>query len=293
MCVLFRKEINISLHKSAARVFACAHELFVVRSALDLAHGGKESLGEEVAGGIGIGHHITELVVADTHGDYGLIAAESRLGVVLNGVVCPVVTRPGAGALPAVFAGIGFIGAEYENVGNSLDNRKIYVEIALDSRLFRFNATSKASDVLERLVEKGLHATVSSSGVTGLSKLELNFPKSVIEEERISWKPRHIVIPPAPSILESAADSATKILNQLNKMDFVSVWSNLVGVTANANLLLENVNTIVGSQQGNIAEVMDNVRDAASNLRDFSNEIKNSPSLLLRSNDPERLNETR
>lgn len=188
---------------------------------------------------------------------------------------------------------ISFIGAEYENVGNSLDNRKIYVEIALDSRLFRFNATSKASDVLERLVEKGLHATVSSSGVTGLSKLELNFPKSVIEEERISWKPRHIVIPPAPSILESAADSATKILNQLNKMDFVSVWSNLVGVTANANLLLENVNTIVGSQQGNIAEVMDNVRDAASNLRDFSNEIKNSPSLLLRSNDPERLNETR
>ena len=229
-------------------------------------------------GGLGAGQHE---FLAETHFTNPVSGLDIGSAVNFRGVRVGSVKR------------ISFIGAEYENIGNQDDRRKIYVEISLDSRLFRFNATSRSSDVLERLVEKGLHATVSSSGVTGLSKLELNFPKNAIDEERISWKPRHIVIPPAPSILESAADSATKILNQLNQMDFVSVWSNLVGVTANANLLLENVNTIVGSQQGNIGEIMENVRDAASNLREFSNEIKNSPSTLLRSSDPERLDETR
>jgi len=134
---------------------------------------------------------------------------------------------------------------------------------------------------------------VSSSGVTGLSRIELNFPTLRIADEKISWRPQYVVIPPAPSILQSAADSATQILDQLNKMDFVTAWSNVVEVTGAASILLNDASSLLQSQKGNIGEILDNVREAASGLRAFTDEIRSNPSALLRSSTPERLEETK
>ena len=172
---------------------------------------------------------------------------------------------------------ISFIGAEYDEIGNPHDRRQIYVELALDKRLFRFGGKEEhVREGLERLVERGLHATVSSSGVTGLSKIELNFPTVPLVDEKISWRPQYIVIPPAPSILQSAA-----------------AWSNVVEVTGSANVLLQDTTTLLQAQKGNIGEIMDNVREASIGLRSFTDQIQSNPSLLLRSSTPERLDETR
>ena len=189
---------------------------------------------------------------------------------------------------------ISFIGAEYDEIGNPRDRRQIYVELALDKRLFRFGGNEeRVREVLERLVERGLHAMVSSSGVTGLSKIELNFPTIPRDDEKISWRPKYTVIPPAPSILQSAADSATQLLDQLNKMDFASAWSNVVETTGSANTLLPDVTALLQAQKGNIGESLDNVREASAGLRAFTDEIRSNPSALLRSSTPERLDETR
>ena len=189
---------------------------------------------------------------------------------------------------------ISFIGAEYDEIGNPLDRRQIYVELALDKRLFRFGGDeARVHEVLNRLVERGLHATVSSSGVTGLSKIELNFPKIPREDEKVSWKPKYIRIPPAPAFLQSAADSVTQVLDQLNRMDFVTAWSNVVEVTGNANVLLQDVIALIQEQKGNVGEVMDNVREASIGLRAFTDAIRANPAALLRSSTPDQLDETR
>ncbi len=187
---------------------------------------------------------------------------------------------------------ISFIGAEYAGVRHE-DRRKIYVEMNLDRRLFRMGDEVEPNQVLATMVKRGLHATVSASGVTGLSRVELNFPKGEVKEETRSWDPRYPIIPPAPSILQSAADSAQQILNQLNKMDFVAAWSNLLDVAQNANTALGNVNQVLTGEQGNIGEILGNVRDASSSLRDFADQIRNNPSSVLRSYTPARLEETR
>ena len=135
--------------------------------------------------------------------------------------------------------------------------------------------------------------TVSSSGVTGLSKIELNFPKILLEDEKISWRPKYIVIPPAPAFLQSAADSVTQILDQLNRMDFVTAWSNVVEVTGSANVLLQDATALIQTQKGNVGEIMDNVREASIGLRAFTDEIRANPAALLRSSTPEQLDETR
>lgn len=220
--------------------------------------------------------------IAETHFSYPVSGLDVGSAVNFRGVRVGSVRR------------ISFVGAEYDEIANPLDRRQIYVELALDKRLFRMsNKEERVREVLERLVERGLHATVSSSGVTGLSRIELNFPTIPREDEKISWRPQYVVIPPAPSILQSAADSATQILDQLNKMDFVGAWSNVVEVTAAANVLLRDASTLVQSQKGNVGEILDSFREAASGLRAFADEIRSNPSALLRSSTPERLDETK
>lgn len=230
-------------------------------------------------GGFGAEQHE---FVAETHFSYPVSGLDVGSAVNFRGVRVGTVRR------------ISFIGAEYDEIGNPHDRRQIYVELALDKRLFRFGGKEEhVNETLSRLVERGLHATVSSSGVTGLSKIELNFPKIPREDEKISWRPKHIVIPPAPAFLQSAADSVTQVLDQLNRMDFVTAWSNVVQVTGSANILLQDFTTLLEAQRGNVDDIMGNVREASAGLRAFTDEIRANPSLLLRSNTPERLDETR
>ena len=230
-------------------------------------------------GGFGTAQHE---FTAETHFSYPVSGLDVGSAVNFRGVRVGSVRR------------ISFVGAEYDDIGNPYDRRQIYVELALDKRLFRFGGKEDhVNEALARLVERGLHATVSSSGVTGLSKIELNFPKIPREDEKISWRPKHIVIPPAPAFLQSAADSVTQILDQLNHMDFVTAWSNVVEVTGSANVLLQDTTTLLQAQKGNIGEIMDNVREASIGLRSFTDQIQSNPSLLLRSSTPERLDETR
>ena len=187
---------------------------------------------------------------------------------------------------------ISFIGAEYDNVSPS-HARNIYVLMALDQKLCRMSRNDTPERFMKRLLEQGLHATVTASGITGLSRIEMNFPKTEITDEKISWRPRHILIPPAPSILESAAESAAKIMRQLNSMDFVSVWSNVVRLTGSAADMCENANGLLQSQHGHIGQILDNFDDAVSSLRSFATTISDNPSLLLRPREGDPLPETK
>ena len=187
---------------------------------------------------------------------------------------------------------ISFIGAVYD-VASHEDGRKIHVLLSLDKRLFRVNKAENPKKTLEGFVSRGLHATVSASGVTGLSHIELNFPKGKVVDEKIGWTPENVTIPPAPSILQSAADSATQILDQINRMDLLAAWTNIVSTLENANSTLSSLGTLLESNGGNVGEILDNLRETSASLRDFANDIKSNPSLLIRSNDPDRLPETR
>lgn len=188
---------------------------------------------------------------------------------------------------------ISFISAEYGEVPRN-QGRNVYVLMALDYRLFRMpDGNVSVGGLMDRMVRQGLHATVAASGITGLSRIELNFPKTEIEDQKIAWKPRHLFIPPAPSIFESAADSATKVLNQLNRMDLVAVWSNIVRISESTADLCENTSGLMESNRGRIDQTLDNLDGAVSSLRAFADEISANPSLLLRPRDAEPLPETK
>ena len=145
------------------------------------------------------------------------------------------------------------------------------------------------------LLERGLRATVSSSGITGLSKLELNLPRAGCDPKQprtISWCPRLMVIPPEPSMLDSFADSATQVMNQINKMDFSSAWSNVSSIATSASQIASSANAVVESQRAAVSEMMDNLRQVTGGLKELVDEVRDNPSLLLRPRDERPLPET-
>ena len=187
---------------------------------------------------------------------------------------------------------ISFIATEYENYDPD-HGRAIWVGLAVDPRLCGFDEHDKHVDErLAEIVSKGLHATLAANILTGIAHIELNFPKMAIKDDPISWKPRNLCIPPAPTLLESASDALPGLIAKLDKVNISAGWSNVMDVVISAGTLMGSANTVIETQQGNLAEIMSNIRDASSALRDLSYQLRDNPSLLIRSADQQALPET-
>ena len=186
---------------------------------------------------------------------------------------------------------ISFVGSLYDDAAEE-DWQKVVVTIAFDTRKFRLADYEDSEERLRYLIDKGIRATVSSSGVTGLSKLELNIPKDPAELPPISWEPRYLCIPPQPSVLESITDMITRIANDIDDMDFAAAWSNVVSAADSMAALAANLNELVDSQKGNIAEAISGINGAANSINSLAIELKENPSLLIRGRQHERLPET-
>jgi len=186
---------------------------------------------------------------------------------------------------------ISFIGADYAEASEA-DMQKIRIVLAFNRRLLRPRAGTSPLDTIRHLVRKGVRATVSSSGITGLSKVELNYPLVKVADEKISWVPEHTCIPPAPSILESFADSATKVMNHINSMDLARTCSNFTATVESAAKLVGDASAFVETQRPTIDAILANLEGATERLKEFSDAISDEPSLLLRSRKEEQLPET-
>ena len=190
---------------------------------------------------------------------------------------------------------ISFVSAEYDDYAEE-DAQVIVIRIALNRRLCRLSEDDSAEAIISQLVENGMRATVSSSGITGLSKLELNLPRAGRDPKpprTISWRPSLMLIPPEPSMLDGFADAATQVMNQINKMDFVSAWSNVTSIASSAGQIASSANAIVESQRAAISEVMNNLQGVSGGLKELVDEIRANPSLLIRPRDEQPLPETK
>lgn len=190
--------------------------------------------------------------------------------------------------------GISFVFAEYEDFAEE-DAQTIVIRMALNRHLCHLGVDESASAKLAHLVKKGMRATVSSSGITGLSKLELNLPhagQTPAPIRPISWQPEVVWIPPEPSMLESFSDSVTAVMNRLKEMDFTVAWSNLASIARSAADLSSGASALLDSQRAHIDEILSNLSSASQAVKDLADTLKSNPSLLLRSADPEPLPET-
>ncbi len=186
---------------------------------------------------------------------------------------------------------ITFVGRDYDRVSEE-DAQKILIVLAFNPKISRAGDASGLEDYLRRRVDQGLRATVTASGITGLAHIELDYPKRTLPPERLSWLPKRITIPPAPSMMESISEGASKVMNQFNNIDFQSVWSNVTTLTESAAKLTKSANEMIESSRSALNGILSEAESLGASLRSLVEEIKADPSLLLRGRDSEALPET-
>ena len=190
---------------------------------------------------------------------------------------------------------ISFIGDKYD-VGNARDGARIYILMALDQRLFGIDDMTESAGraFLQMMVEKnGLRATVSSSGITGLSRIECDVNlDDVPSPPAISWTPRHPYIPAKISLLENFSVAATKVMNQINRMDLNAAWSNISISVESLAAATDSAKTMLQTRQGDVDRILDDLSETSVSLKGLSAELKRNPSLIIRERTPARLEET-
>lgn len=187
---------------------------------------------------------------------------------------------------------VSFIGRDYP-MAKGKDREKIHIVFSVNTALLGLEKGEAGAADLERKVKMGLRATLRSNGITGLSRLDLDYPLNVREPKAISWSPKRVFVPPALSMFENLSDSLTRTVNHLNRMNLPEVGSNLTATVASSARLTANMNDVVETAKPRLDEILDNLSAASASLRELADEVKSNPSLLLRSRDEEPLEETR
>lgn len=190
---------------------------------------------------------------------------------------------------------INFIGNKYQVEAH--DMPRIYILLSIQGEYVGLERgdIEDFKGRLQSMVDKfGLRATVSATGITGMSRVELNFnpPDRVPLIPKISWTPRYPYIPPKDSLIDSFEDAAVKVMNQINRMDITSVWSNMSETVESLAAMSETTRNLVERRQPEIDRIMSNLESATSAVRDLAERLRENPSLLIRESRPDRLPET-
>ena len=182
---------------------------------------------------------------------------------------------------------ISFVGAKYVGVSWA-DAQRIYIRMALFSKSLGPDARNKT----EEFVKRGLRATVTASGVTGLSRVELDTQRGRPQPAPLQWKPENMYVPSYPSLLDSFSDSATKVMNEINRMDIASAWSNVSATVESAAQATEGIRTIIDSAREGVGRIVEEAAEAATSLRAMAEELRRNPSLAIRERKAAPLDET-
>ena len=190
---------------------------------------------------------------------------------------------------------ISFVGNKYVVEGQ--DSSRIYILLALDGKTLdaaNVDEAEFAARIQRDVTARGLRVSVVSSGITGLSRIECDFynPENLDPVPPLTWTPRHVYVPAKISLFDNIAVAATKVLNQINRMDLNVAWSNINASVEALAAATDAAKTMIQTRQGDVDRILDDVSEAATSLKGLSAELKRNPSLLIRERTPVRLDET-
>lgn len=187
---------------------------------------------------------------------------------------------------------ISFVGSKYDVEG--IERSHIYILMALNRKLLGVpqDVADEGREILKGLVSAGLKATVSSNGITGIARIECDISTDTVETLALSWKPEHVYIPPKVSLLDSFSVSATKVMNQINRMDLNAFWSNINASVESLSALTMSSRHLMESYQPEVERMVKNLEEASASLKVFSDTIRENPATLLHGREAERLTET-
>ena len=211
-------------------------------------------------------------------GQYGFVYAETYCDKPVSGLSVGS-TVNFRGVKIGQVAKIGFVGDEYGVTGSDA------------YRIFILMSVAGTSESLLR--RQPIRATVTPSGVTGLSRIEIDMaPDGSEEPPPLKWEPKHMYIPYKPSLFDSFSVSAMKIMHEIQMMNFMQVWSNVSETVTSVKQVSDDLRSIMEAHKADLEKVFGDVSETLSSARELTEELKSNPSLLLRERVAEPLPET-
>jgi len=183
----------------------------------------------------------------------------------------------------------------YANGAGEGDMRRVCIVMALSRRVLGIGdgEDGEFRELLDRNIKRGLRATVTANGVTGLARVEIRVVENPPPVAELGWVPRYPLVPPSPSLLDSFSVAATKFMNRLKETDFASVWSNVQVTAESAARLAVTADMLLESERSRLAGISRDVAESTGYISELARSLRENPSLLLRPADPEPLPETK
>ncbi|WP_321404639.1 MlaD family protein [Maridesulfovibrio sp.] len=141
---------------------------------------------------------------------------------------------------------IGFVTDHYVDLGHSA-LRYVYLLGDLNHKMFKTKEGRDLVAALKREVDRGLRARPVSLGLTGQLFLEIDYVDPAKNPPlEITWKPKHLYVPSAPSMMsrvESAVASISDTLEDINKANIADAIEDVREVAQNLSTFLKNADT--------------------------------------------------
>ncbi len=141
---------------------------------------------------------------------------------------------------------IGFVTDHYVAMDET-ELRYVYVLGDLNHEMFKTKEYADIVRYLTREVTRGLRARPVSLGLTGQLFLEIDYvDPNKNPPPQIAWKPKHLYVPSAPSILsrvEGAVASISETLEDINKANIADAIEDVRAVAQSMEKFLANSDT--------------------------------------------------
>lgn len=167
---------------------------------------------------------------------------------------------------------IAFAGEVYDD---KLQNRSIYVKIAITTKLFTRLTTDQLKAFLSREVVQGLRVKLVTQGLTGTSYLELNYADPASgAPTAIIWQPHDFYIPSATSTLTRLSENVQEVVQELKDVDFKALFDNI-------NLSAISLAKLANTTDNFLNQINNSLVATMQNLRVISGQLKLNPSSMV------------
>lgn len=178
---------------------------------------------------------------------------------------------------------IGLVNAEYPPTDRNAAMEAfqlVFVRLALDPA----RATMNDPEQVRGAVSRGLRARLSTTGITGVAYIEMDFASAERFPERaVPWKPAYPVIPSIPSTVAQVQNAAEAILGRIQQAPLEQLLTDISAIVAGvrdqveegdlARTLEEAAGTLAALRQvltqADLPALLAELRGAAAELREL------------------------
>jgi phospholipid/cholesterol/gamma-HCH transport system substrate-binding protein len=142
---------------------------------------------------------------------------------------------------------------------------------------------------LENRIKEGLRLILARQTLTGVARLELDYPTSPGLVPEILWEPEHPYIPSAKSLLGNVADDFQELLHKLSEVDIAALELNINSLITELTAKTSAVDT--ASINEKLIRLLENADTAVAEVSTQANELLALLNSKTQSIDTTKINE--